>query len=309
MKLAGRILVVLVVLGLVFLYAAIGTFQVGSDEEAVILRLGRYHSTVGAGLQWHALGLDRVIQQPVTQTIEEEFGYRTIDPGPPAKYEPKPEEKRMLTGDENLLNAEFAVQYRIGNLRDYVFNLADVRAVLRDVALASMREAIAKRPIDDALTQGKGPIEFEVRARIQEIMDEYGAGVQLQNVQLLIVEPPAAVKEAFAEVTNAEQDRERLIHEAEGYAGEVLPRARGEAKALTQGAEAYRQERTLRAEGETSRFTALLQEYKKAPEVTRKRLYLETFEEILPSMDKIIVEEGQSDKILPYLPVGRRVER
>lgn len=307
MKLIGRLSIsVLLLLVLGFAYASLGTFQLEPDEQAAVLFLGRYSRTLEPGMRWYAPGLERIEKKRVTVTLEEEFGYRTIATGPPPEYEERPAEKRMLSGDANLVNVEFVVQYRIVDLGGYLFKVKNVPQVLRDVAQAVLREVVAKSPIDDVLTEVKGPIQEEARDRIQEILDEYGAGVLIQSVQLQDVEPPDPVKDAFADVASAEQDRERLILEARGYADQVVPRARGEAQELANQAQAYRETRILLAHGETERFKALLAEYQRAPEVTRERLYLETLESILPEMDKVILEEGQSEKVLPYLPLGRK---
>jgi membrane protease subunit HflK len=287
-------------------WAWAGLLEIAPDEQAVVLRLGRYHRTLGPGLRWHARGLELVERRRVTPTLEEEFGYRTVSSGPPAQYEERPDEKRMLSGDANVVNVEFAVQYRIVDLRAFLFGLADPRAVVRDAAQGVMREVVGERPIDDVLTAVKGPIEQEAQRRLQERLDGYGAGIAVQSIRLQDVEPPEAVKEAFADVTGAEQDRERQILDAQGYADEVVPRARGESRALVAEAEGYREQRVAQARGEAQRFTSLLEEYRKAPEVTRERLTLETLEQVLPRMEKVIIEEGQSEKLLPYLPLGRR---
>jgi membrane protease subunit HflK len=303
MKLLLAILAVLVAFSV---YAAFGFYEVAPDEQAVVLRLGRYARTAGPGLQWHAALIEEVERRRVTVTLEEEFGYRTIDPGPPAVYEEQPDEKRMLSGDTNVVNVEFVLQYRISDLARYLFDVEDVPQVVRDVAEAVMREVVAQRPIDDVLTEVKGPIEDEAEQLIQQVLDSYGAGVSIQNVRLQDVEPPDEVKAAFADVVGAEQDRERLILEAQGYADEVVPKARGAAEATLNQAQAYQEAKVLRARGEAERFKALLTEYRKAPQVTRERLYLETLEEILPLMDKVIIEQDQGERVLPYLPLGRR---
>lgn len=307
MKLARRFLVFLVVIGLAAAYAVVGLFDVAPDEQAVVLRMGSYARTLGPGqFHWHALLLERVEKRRVTTTIREEFGYRTISSGPPPEYEDRPDEKRMLTGDLNLVDVEFVLQYRIDDLRSYLFKVESVPATIRDAAQAVVRESVATRPIDDVLTEAKGPIQLEAKERIQDLLDAYGAGVRILTVRLQEVEPPEPVKDAFADVTSAEQDRERLILEARGYADAVLPRARGEAQEMLNQASAHKQRRVLTARGEADRFTALLTEYKKAPNVTRERLYLETLERILPTMEKVIIEEDRGDRVLPYLPLGKR---
>ncbi len=307
MKIFARLRIVVLLLGILGgVYTWAGLFQVEPDEQAVVLLLGRYVRTMQPGLRWHMLGLERVEKRRVTLTQELEFGYRTKSLGPPPEYEDRPEEKRMLTGDANLADVEFVVQYRIINLADYLFRVKDVPQVIRDVSQAVMREVVAKSPIDDVLTAVKGPIQDEAQASIQQVLDSYGAGVRIQRVQLQDVEPPDPVQDAFKGVASAEQDRETLVLEAQGYADQVVPRARGEAQELLHQARAYQETRVLVSRGEARRFEALLGEYQRAPEVTRQRLYLETLESILPRMDKVIIQEGHSDKVLPYLPIGRK---
>jgi membrane protease subunit HflK len=305
-KLLKRLLYVVVALGLVAAYLVGGVFEVAPDEEAAVLRLGRYVRTLGPGLHWRALVLEKIEKRVVTVTQREEFGYRTVDPGPPPKYEDVLEEQRTLTGDENLVNIQFVLQYRILDLSEFLFRVATPEVVIRDVAEASVREIVARRPVDDALTKSRALVALEAQERIQETLDRYGVGVKVQSVQLQDVEPPDQVKAAFAEVNSADQDRERLILEARGYAAEVVPRARGEAEEVLNQARGYRESRVLRSRGEASRFTQLLEEYRKAPEVTRERLYLETLEEVLPRVEIVIIEGAPGESVLPYLPLGRR---
>lgn len=309
MRLLARLLLPLALAVAALGYAAAGWYEVAPDEGGVVLRLGRLARSVGPGLHWHARGLERVEIRPVTATLQEEFGYRTLEAGPPPRYEHRPDEKQMLSGDANLVGVEFVVQYRISDLAGYLFRVADPQAVLRDVALASMREVVGQRPIDDVLEQTKGPIEAEARERIQASLDAVGIGIEAVGVRLQDVDPPDEVKDAFADVAGAAQDRERAVLDAQGYAESVVPKARGEASEKTNEARSYRERRVLAAQGEADRFRALLTEYQKAPAITRERLYLETLEAILPGMEKVIIEGGQSDRVLPYLPLGRAGER
>lgn len=303
-----RVLPVLVLLAAIAVWAATGFYDVAPDEQAVVLRLGRYQRTVDPGrFLWHAQGLESVFKQRVTTTLREEFGYRTKSLGPPPEIEEHPEEKAMLTGDENLVDIDFVVQYRIGDLRDWLFGIRSEERddVIRDAARASVRAVIGRSPVDLVLTQ-RGPIQDEIRVLLQSQLDGYRAGVHVQSVQLQDVDPPAAVREAFADVASASQDRERSVLEAQGYADKVVPEARGRAEEVLNQARAYREQRILEAEGQVSRFSALLTEYQRAPAVTRERLYLEAMEEILPGMDKVIMEEDPADRVVPYLPLERR---
>jgi membrane protease subunit HflK len=295
--------------GLAF-WAFQGFYDVAPDEQAIVLRLGRYNRTVDPGrLLWHAPGIDTVLKQRVTTTLREEFGYRTKSAEAGGGVEEHPDEKHMLTSDENLVDVDFVVQYRIGDLRDYLLNFRpdEREAVLRDAARSVVRAAVAQNPIDQVLT-ARGLIQDTARTQLQAALDGYRAGVRVENIQLQDVEAPEAVREAFADVASAQQDRERAVLEAQGYADKVVPEARGKSEEAVNLAHAYHERRILEAQGETEGFRAVLGEYKKAPEVTRQRLYLETIEAILPKMDKVILEQGASDKVLPYLPLGRRLE-
>jgi membrane protease subunit HflK len=303
-----RVLPVLVLLVALGFWAATGFYDVAPDEQAVVLRLGRYVRTVEPGrFLWHARGLESVFKQRVTTTLREEFGYRTKSLGPPAEVEEHPEEKAMLTGDENLVDVDFVVQYRISDLRDWLFGIRSEERedVIRDTARATVRAVVARSPVDLVLTQ-RGPIQDEIRLQLQKLLDEYHAGVHVQSVQLQDVDPPAAVREAFADVTSAAQDRESAVLEAQGYADKVVPQARGRAEEALNQARAYREQRILEAQGQVLKFASLLIEYQRAPAVTRERLYLETMEQILPGMDKVIMEDGASERVVPYLPLERR---
>ena len=304
---AVRLLPVLVLLVALGLWVSRGFYDVAPDEQAIVLRLGRYSTTVSPGqFRWHAPGIDRVLKQRVTAVLREEIGYTTAGAPPGGSIE-HPEEKRMLTGDENVIFADFFVQYRIASLRDYLLNLrADERqAVIREAARAAVRSAVAQNSVDQVMT-AKDAIHESARRELQRLLDAYGAGVRIETVQFQDVDPPEPVREAFADVTSAQQDRERAVLEAQGYADKVVPEARGRAEEALNLSRAYKERRVLEAQGEAQSFAAVLDQYKKAPEVTRQRLYLETLEQILPKMDKVIVEKGSADQVLPYLPLGRR---
>ena len=308
MKLLARFAVILVILGALGFYLALGYFQLEPDQQAVVLRLGRYHRTVGPGPHFHLLFLETVERERVI-VEREEFGFRTIDPTA-QEYADRPHEKRMLTQDTNLIDVEFVVQWQINDIAAYRFTAATVPKLIRDAAQAAMREVVAQHAIDGVITTERGQIASASKQLMQELLDGYGAGVTILEVKLQEVDPPDEVKDAFRDVITAGQDRERLILEARGYADQIIPIARGESQALVNAAEAYKETRILEARGEAERFDALLVEYRKAPEVTRERLYIETLEEILPGMEKVIIEEGKSERVLPYLPLGpaRRAE-
>ncbi len=309
MKLLARFGVFVAGAGVFALYLSLGYFQVEPDEQAVVLRFGSPVRIADPGPHFHLLFLESVERERLI-VEREEFGFRTIAASSPQQYEDRPDESRMLTGDSNVVSVQFVVQWQISDLSDYRFNAARVPSLIRDAAQASLRDVVSQRPIDDVLTTAKGPIALEARTLMQSVLDGYGSGVKVLMVQLQEVEPPEDVQAAFRDVISAEQDKERLTLEAQGYADQVVPVARGEAEAAVNAAKAYKATRVLEAQGEASRFNALLVEYQRAPRVTRDRLYIETLEEILPGMQKVIVEEGGADRVLPYLPVGvRRGER
>jgi membrane protease subunit HflK len=318
----------LVAVALVGALAWVGYVQIVPGEEAIVLRLGRYHRTLNEGPHMYLPLVETLERERVTNR-RLEFGYRTRaqrsspvekpeGEAPPLAYEDDPGERRMLTSDENLVDVEFVLEYRITDLRSYLLNVESAADVLRDVARASVREAIALRSIDDVLGQGRVTIQSDAEQRIQAALSGYGElpdgpavastpiGVSVVSLRLQDVYPPEAARDAFRDVTGAQQDKQRLQVEAEGYRDEVVPRARGDARRKVAEAEGYRDAKVLEAEGEAARFSALLTEYRKAPEVTRTRLHIETIEAVLPKMDKIILRDGSGDRVLPYLPLGRR---
>ena len=297
-------------LGLVLVVVLVGAagysgyVQIEPDEKAIVLRLGRYARPLEPGPAFFIPFLEKVERARVT--IErEEFGYSVANDD--LESEERPEEKRMLTGDTNLVDVEFAVVWRIGELSQFRLRVKEVPTLIRAVAQASMRAVVARQSIDEILTTAKGPIESQTREQMQTILDGYSAGVSVDAIELRRVLPPQEVREAFRDVTSAEQEKSRLILEAQAYAESIVPRARGEAEALLNQARSYEERRVLASRGEAERFNALLVEYQKAPEVTRERLYIETLEAILPGMEKIIIDGDHADRVLPYLtiPPGR----
>ena len=210
----------------------------------------------------------------------------------------------MQTRDNNVVRVSFAVQYQVKDPFQSRFRLEDPDAVVRDAAQAAMREVVGRTPVDGVLREKKALVTAEVERLLQEILDGYESGIEVQSVQLQDVQPPDEVRAAFADVVAATQDASRLVNEAEGHRNEVAPRARAEAAEATAQAEAYREAKIAEATGAAERFRAIAAEYRKAPEVTRKRLYLETMEQILPKVQKVIVEPGAA-QVVPYLPLGR----
>ncbi len=300
------ILVIIAVLVAVWLLS--GIYIVNPDEEGVVLRFGKYdRSTVPGPHYALPIPIETVYKPKVTQVLRSEIGYRNVGQTTTfqqGRVRTMPQEASMLTGDENVVNVQFSVQYKIKDAVQYLFNVADPTAMVHNAAEAAMREVIGNNLIDAAITDGKLQIQSDATQLLQVILDRYGAGIQVLAVQLQDVHPPQEVVEAFKDVASAREDKSRIINEAEAYRNELLPTARGEASAIRNEAEAYAATRVQHAEGAANRFTALRVEYEKAPEVTKQRLYYETMEDILQKADEKVVMDGQAaQRALPYLPL------
>jgi modulator of FtsH protease HflK len=288
------------------LWLASGVFIVGPDERGLILRFGALVREVGPGPGYHLpWPFEEVIKPSITQIRKDEFGFRTIDPGPPTRYQDVDPEALMLTGDGNIINLQFIVQYRIrpDAAGDFVFSARDPRETLRAASEATMRQVIGNTKIDDALTEGRALVEQEAQLELQKIIDGYRLGIDVVTVKLQDVAPPDAVSDAFKDVISAEQDKERLINEARGYANDLVPRARGRAAQTINDADAYRLAKIEQARGDAERFSSMRMEYEKARDVTRLRLYLETMQEVLPRMKKVLIDEVAGRQAVPYLPL------
>jgi len=231
---------------------------------------------------------------------KEEIGFRTVSPAPNPRYQTVEIEALMLTGDGNITHVEMIVQYRVKNAQEFAFNLIDSRGIVKQGAEAVLREQVATKTLDETLTKERDVIATDTMTSLQNLLDTYGAGIVVSNVQLQDVKPPKEVISAFDDVNSARQDKDKLINEADKYSLDILPRARGQAQEIGNQAEAYKQERIKRAEGDTSRFLEVLKKYELGPDVTRTRMYIETMEAILPGMDKIILpqDEGGVFKLL-----------
>ena len=288
------------------LWMATGIYVVAPDEKGVVVRFGRYLETTDPGPHFHLpYPIESVYTPKVTQVQRVEIGYRTRGRTTIAVAE----ESLMLTGDENIIDINMSVQYRIEEqgAANYLFNIrnpsSDPHMLVRDVAEASIRQVIGRNSIDTALTTGKEKIQADTKKTMQAILNTYRSGLRIIVVQLQQVAPPSEVVHAFKDVASAREDRERAINEAQGYANDILPRAKGEAAKQVQEAEAYKTAKLTKAKGDAHRFNSLLAEYNKAKGVTRTRLYLETMEKVMPDVNKFIVQSGSSRGILPYLPL------
>lgn len=281
-------------------YLMTGIYTVGPDEQGVIKRFGKFVAVATPGLHYHLpFPVETVSTPKVTEVKRIEIGFRTIDPGAPARYSSVEDEASMLTGDENIVNIELIVQYRIKDAADYLFKVKDPDETVRSAAQAALRQVVGSQTIDNVLTTGKFAIQEETMNTLQGLLDSYEAGIVVLAVQLQDVHPPAETMDAFKDVASAKEDKVKFVNEAEGYANDIIPKARGEAEKILREAEAYNAARIALAEGEAQRFTAVLKEYRQGEEVTRTRLYLETMERILPGMEKYIMDsEGDLLKLL-----------
>jgi modulator of FtsH protease HflK len=295
-----------IVAALVAIWLASGAYIVGPDQRGIVLRLGRHVATTDVGFHWHwPYPFEAVLRPRVSEVQRVEIGFRTIDPGPPARYVDVASESLMLTGDDNIIDIDFAVQYRIADPAKCLFTVRNLADAVKSASEAALREVIGHRHIDEALTVGKLEIQEETRTLLQSILNTYDAGLQIVAVQLQDVQAPKQVIDAFKDVASAREDKVRLVNEADGYRSAVIPEVRGEVETILREAEAYREEKIRRAQGDAQRFLQILGEYRKAKDITRKRLLLETLEEVLPQMEKLIIEDGAAANLLPILPLGK----
>lgn len=278
-------------------------FQIQPEEVGVITRFGKYVRKVEPGLNLKVPVIEKLYKVAVERQQKEEFGFRTTSPGIRSEYtkEGTADESLMLTGDLNLADVEWVVQYRIEDPYSFLFRVREPIVALRDISEASMREIVGDRTVNEVLTVGRAEIASSVQQKIQQLCAEYSLGIRIEQVVLQDVNPPDPVKDAFNDVNQAQQERETLINQARSEYNKVIPRARGQAEETIQRAEGYATERVNNALGETSRFNALYREYIKAPEVTKRRIYLETMEEIIPKAGNKILTDESGRNLLPLL--------
>ena len=294
---------IIVIFLLIFL--GTGVYQVGPDEEAALLRFGKYTKTVGPGMHWYfpsPIGKRYIVK--TTKVYRVEIGFKTVDIGPPAKYINIPEESLMFTGDENMIDVDFSVQYKIVNLKDYLFNIKGQYETIKNASESALRQVVGSKGIEETLTIGKEGIQEETRTRLKEILDSYGAGVTIIGLQLQDVGPPEEVMQAFKEVANAREDRARFINEANGYRNDIIPNARGQASQMINRAEAYKEKRVKESQGDVAKFIKLSEKYSLGKEVTKTRMYLETMEKTMPGIEKIIVDPELKGSVLNLIGGG-----
>ncbi|ODS22836.1 HflK protein [Candidatus Endobugula sertula] len=271
-------------------YLVSGIYQLDEKERALILRLGKFHSVEGPGLHWNPPLIDKRFSANVT----EERQYRTGG--------------LMLTEDESIVEVPVTVQYNIADIKAFTLNVRDPKVSLQHAADSALRHVVGSTELNQALSEGRGKIAAEMQKRLQTYLDSYGTGIYIVGVNIQEGRPPSAVKEAFDDVVNAKEDRERLKNEAQAYANGIVPEARGKAQRTIEEANAYRDQVIARAEGESARFNQLLTEYIKAPEVTRERLYLDAIESVMKNSSKVLIDVEGGNNMM-YLPLDKITEQ
>ncbi len=272
-----------------------GFYIVEEGKRAVVLRFGQYQTTTGPGLHWYPRFVSSVERVDVDSIRSIELGYRA-------------DEALMLTQDENIIDIKFAVQYRVGDAQQYLFNVRDADETLRQAMESSVREVVGQSKMDFVITGGRAEVVGRAQELLQQVLDEYGTGLIVTSLNMQDAQAPQQVQDAFADAVKAREDEVRLKNEAEAYSNDVLPKARGGAARLIEEANAYKERVIAEAEGETSRFLQVLAQYSKAPEVTRKRLYLDALESVLANSSKVIVNTQGGNNLL-YLPLDKLMDR
>jgi membrane protease subunit HflK len=309
-KLGNLGLVILIILAVALLWSSIFTIQ--PEEVGVVLTFGKYSRSVEPGLRFKApFPFEAVYKVPVQEQRKEEFGFRTERAGVRTQYAAASYESEslMLTGDLNVAVVEWITQYRISDPYRYLFKVRNIPETFRDMNEAIMRAVVGDRSADEVLTIGRQEIASEVERRLQELCDQYETGIRVEQIVLQDVVPPDEVKDSFNEVNQAQQERERLINEARAEFNKVVPRARGEAQQMIQEAEGYATDRVNRSKGDAALFDALLAAYRRAPQVTRRRIYLETMQAVLPEVERKVVLDRDLKGLLPLLSLDQGVKQ
>ncbi len=284
-KLVGWIVAIVVIL----LIVSTGVYQVGPSEVALVKTFGRYSYTSGPGIHFHMpFPIQSHVLVDVASLRKIEIGFRTVMRGGRVYYQSVPSESLMITGDGNIVSVEAVIQYKVSDPVQFAFNIIRDENLVRFTTESVLRENVAMVSIDDILTIGRDRVAMETAKKVQKILNDYGIGIKVENVLLQEVTPPEEVLAAFDDVNNAKQDKERSINEARRYANDVVPKAEGQAQKLLREAEAYANEVYLKAEGEAKRFLKVLEEYRKAPDVTRKRMFMDTLKELLKDSEKVV---------------------
>lgn len=306
-------LIPLIIGVLLMVWLSTGFYTVQPDEQGVIMRFGKYARTSNSGLNYKLPNpIESLTLISVTRVNKEEIGFRTIADSDrnstnSSNRKNVPVESQMLTGDENIIDIDFDVQWVIKDAKQFLFNVRDINGenTVKNTAESAMRDIIGQVGITEALAEERNRIELAAKTLLQQTLDNYGMGVQVMRLQMLRVEPPPEVLAAYRDVQSSKADREKEINQAMAYRNEIIPKARGDAAMIVQTAEAYQKERVALAEGEAKRFNEIYMEYIKAKDVTRKRMYLETMEKIMARMNKTIMDNKSTAPVIPYLPLDK----
>lgn len=302
-------LIIIVLIALVLLTTS--WFTIEPEEVGVVVRFGKFVRTVEPGLHFKIpFGVEVVEKVPVKRQLKEEFGFRTLQAGIRSSYEQRgyEDESLMLTGDLNSAVVEWTVQYRVSDPYKKLFKVREPEQTLRDISESIMREVVGDRTVNEVLTVGRQEIAAVVEQRVQEMCDKYETGFKIEQVVLQDVNPPDPVKPSFNAVNEAQQEREKLINQARSEYNRVIPKAMGEAEQVIQQARGYALDRVNRAKGDSARFQAVYQEYKKSPEVTRQRIYLETLNQILPQSGQKVIIDADAANVIPLLDLDQKVK-
>jgi len=295
----------LIIIAILAIWMISGFYTVGPEEQGVVLRFGKYIETTSSGLNYHLpTPIEKVTVVPVTTTRNIEIGFRKgADRGGQINSRNLDDESLMLTGDENIVDVNFVVQWYIGDAADFLFNVRNPSQNIKDGAESVMREIMGRTDIEFALSEGREQIRQEAQQMLQGILDSYNAGIIISSLLMQRVDPPATVIDDYRDVQRARADKERLINESEAYANRIVPEARGEASKIIAEAQGYKEQVIARAEGAAQRFISIYDEYANAKDVTKRRIYLETMEELMQNTKKIIIDKNAGSGVVPYLPL------
>ena len=295
---------ILIVIGVIAIWLFSGFYRVQPGEQGVELLFGKFVKVTAPGLNyWPPAPIGQVFKPNVEHTNQITIGYRANGDGRASGVRDVPQESLMLTGDQNIIDVDFVVQWRIKNAADFLFNIRNPEATVKISAESAIREVIGQTSLEDALTVKRGEVEALTKELLQSILDSYGAGVFIVDVKQQKVDPPTEVIDAFNDVQRAKQDQERSVNEANAYRNGIVPRAKGEAARMVQAALAYKEKVTKEAEGEADRFLSVYEAYKTGKEVTIERLYIERMQGVLESSTKVIIDNKGGSGVVPYLPL------
>lgn len=303
-KFGNKILIIVAITIILTLYLLTGLYKINPDENGIVVRFNAYNRTAGYGLHYHLpRPFEKVYKVKFTRINKIQIGFR----GSKTSESSVEEESLMLTKDENIVDINFEVQWQIKDAKDFVFNLRNQVLNIKNIAESSMREVVAKTLISEILSTGRSQVEYEVKTLLQSILDDYNSGVDIVLVQLLRVDPPRQVINAFRDVQTARADKERNINEAQAYENSILPQAEGEAEKITQSAESYSAQVLAEAMGESSRFNAMLREYRKAKIITKKRIYIDTMKDVMEN-NNVTVVDGDISKsgVIPLMSLAQK---